>query len=81
MPVAMGPPIVSLSCYRSNESGSLIHPKNTNMITYDELKEKMNRVLLNGSLITDKRNKDNGMKREQNSVWDQIVTIFIGILR
>ena len=55
MPVAMGPPIVSLSCYRSNESGSLIHPKNTNMITYDELKEKMNRVLLNGSLITDKR--------------------------
>ncbi len=26
-------------------------------------------------------NKDNGMKREQNSVWDQIVTIFIGILR
>ena len=83
MPVAMGPPIVSLSCYRSNKSGSLIHPKNTNMITYDEVKEKMNRVLLNGSLITDKRGSfpiDEALY-EQNSVWDQIVTIFIGILR
>ena len=56
------------------------------MITYDEVKEKMNRVLLNGSLITDKRGSfpiDEALyeQGQWNSVWDQIVTIFIGILR